>query len=121
MTDSLSRNIHALDASEPALARREWDLRERVEELESELKERVERDRIRELELVSQRHELEVRFAYNAMLEERVLDHANQIAWLHKHADGEPERFGVEHRRIAAEHARIVSDLEARYATLAAS
>ena len=120
MTDSLGSNLHALDVTDAAFARREWELRERIDELQAELTERVERERIRELELTSQRHELEVRFAYNAMLEERVVDHIKQIEWLHKHAEGEAERFAVEHRRIAAEHERVVSELEARYAGLAA-
>jgi chromosome segregation ATPase len=120
MTDSLGSNLHALDVTDAAFARREWELRERIDELRAELTERLERERIRELELMSQRHELEVRFAYNAMLEERVVDHVKQIEWLHKHAEGEAERFAVEHRRIAAEHQRVVSELESRYAELAA-
>lgn len=113
MTDSFDSIVHTLDAPEPALARREWELRERIDELQSALTERIERERIRELELMSQRHELEVRFTYNAMLEERVVDHADQIAWLHKHADGEAERFAVQDRRIATEHERERDEIRA--------
>lgn len=116
MTDSFDSIVHTLDAPEPALARREWELCERIDELQSALTERIERERIRELELMSQRHELEVRFTYNAMLEERVVDHADQIAWLHKHADGEAERFAVEARyanQFQRERDEIRAELDA--------
>ena len=116
MTDSFDSIVHTLDAPEPAFARREWELCERIDELQSALTERIERERIRELELMSQRHELEVRFTYNAMLEERVVDHADQIAWLHKHADGEAGRFAAEARyanQFQRERDEIRAELDA--------
>ena len=103
MTDSLGSIVHTVETSESGMTRREWELGERVAELETELSERIERERIRELELASQRHELEVRFAYNAMLEERVLDHQQQIEFLHRHIDAESQRFNDERQRGAAE------------------
>ena len=113
MTDSLGSVLHTLDASEPALSRREWELRERVDELESELAERLERERIRELELVSQRHELEVRFAYNAMLEERVVDHANQVHLLHGHINAAAEHYAAERQRVDADFHALAAELAA--------
>lgn len=119
MTDSLGSIVHTLDASEPALSRREWELRERVEELQIELAERLERERIRELELLSQRHELEVRFAYNAMLEERVVDHANQIGLLHGHINAAAEHYAAERERVDAEFHALATELAAEREHLA--
>lgn len=103
MTDSWERVVHTAEPSGPALARREWELRERVAELESDLAERIERERIRELELVSQRSELNVRFAYNAALEQRVLEHQRQVEWLHDQFALQAQGFAAEHQRIADE------------------
>jgi len=119
MTERLGSIVHTLDVSEPALSRREWELRERVEELEAELAERLERERIRELELVSQRHELEVRFAYNAMLEERVVDHANQIGLLHGHINAAAEHYATERQRVDAEFHALAAELAAEREHLA--
>jgi colicin import membrane protein len=105
MTDSLESVVQTAEASGPALARREWELRERVAELQSELGERIERERIRELELASQRRELEVRFAYNAALEQRVLEHQHQVEWLHGQFALQAQSFAAEHQRVADEFA----------------
>ena len=103
MTDSWERVVHTSEPAGSDLTRRDWELRERVGELQAELSERIERERIRELELASQRHELEIRFAYNATLEQRVLEHQQQIAWLQGHLESEERRFGSEHQRLAEE------------------
>src|SRR5262245_51401162 len=97
--------------SESALARREWELRERVAELESELEERIERERIRELELASQRRELEVRFAYNAALEQRVVERVQEVDWMHEQFARQAEGFAAERehtaRELEGERARV--------------
>jgi hypothetical protein len=103
VTDSRERVVHTAEPAGSDLARRDWELRERVGELQAELSERIERERIRELELASQRHELEIRFAYNATLEQRVLEHQQQIAWLQSHLEHEAQRFAGEHQRLTDE------------------
>jgi chromosome segregation ATPase len=113
VTDSWERVVQAPEGSVPALGRREWELRERVAELESEVAERIERERIRELELGSQRRELEVRFAYNAALEQRVLEHQQQIEWLHGQFERQHQGNVAEQQRVAEENQRVVDQLTA--------
>ena len=111
MTDSRERVVHTAEPAGSDLTRRDWELRERVGELQAELSERIERERIRELELASQRHELEIRFAYNATLEQRVLEHQQQIAWLQSHLEHEAQRFAGEHQRLVEEIERSAEAL----------
>ena len=103
MNENLERVVHTPEMPDAILARREWDLRERVAELEAELDKRVERDRIRELELASLRRELEVRFAYNAALEQRVLEHKQELDWMHQQFALQAQGFAAEQERAAAE------------------
>jgi hypothetical protein len=111
VTDSWERVVHTSETVGSDLSRRDWELRERVGELEAELSERIERERIRELELSSQRHELEVRFAYNATLEQRVLEHQRQIEWLQGHLESEEHRFAAEHQQLTEEIERSAEAL----------
>ena len=111
MTDSWERVVRTSEPAGADLTRRDWELRERVGEMQAELAERIERERIRELELASQRHELEIRFAYNATLEQRVLEHQQQIAWLHGHLEHESQRFAAELQRLAEEIERAAEAL----------
>jgi hypothetical protein len=67
-------------------------LRELVDELQARL---ADRERIHELELVAQRRELEVRFAFEATLEQQLRDYQQQVEQAHAETDA--------HRRVAAE------------------
>jgi hypothetical protein len=87
-------------------SREKWELMERVVDLETKLAEREERDRIRELEIVALRHELELRFAYNESLEVALDEerNRNQITRLF---EGERRRADGAEQLLAAERARI--------------
>jgi hypothetical protein len=114
--ENSERATQTAEVSDAALARRAWDLRERVAELETELDQRIERDRIRELELASQRRELEVRFAYNAALEQRVLEHKQELDWMHQQFAAQAQGIASEQERaageIAAERERVSAEHE---------
>jgi len=101
--ENWERAAQPAEMSDAVLARRAWDLSERVAELEAELDQRIERDRIRELELSSLRRELDVRFAYNAALEERVLEHKQQIDWMHQQFALQVQGFAADQERAAQE------------------
>jgi uncharacterized coiled-coil DUF342 family protein len=64
---------------------------------------RVDRDRILDLEIEAQRRELEVRFSYEAALEERLLDFQHQIESLHGHIAARERDFSVERQRLMDE------------------
>jgi hypothetical protein len=104
VNDNRERAAHTTELSDTVLARRAWTSQERVTELETELDQRIERERIRELELASLRRELEVRFAYNATLEQRMLDHKQQLDWMH-------EQFALQAQGYAAELERVSQQL----------
>jgi hypothetical protein len=68
-----------------------------VDELQAQRDLRIQRERIHELEIAAQRRELDVRFAFEATLEQRLLEYQRQIESLHAHVDIEVQR------RFAAE------------------
>ena len=59
-------------------------------------------DRIVDLEIEAQRRELEVRFSYEAALEERLLDFQHQIESLHAHIGAREQHFSVERQGLMA-------------------
>ena len=116
MTSSANDVIRTSEASS-ALTRREWELRELVDEVQAQLAEHIERERVQELEIVSLRHELELRFAYEATLDERVLEQQGRLEWAHATINREAEIFAAVHDRldgeIAAETQRTAEALQA--------
>jgi chromosome segregation ATPase len=111
VTDSWERVVHTAEPAAPDRTHRDWELRERVGALQAELSESTERERIRELEFAAQRQELEIRFAYNATLEHRVLEHQHQIESVQSKLEQESERFAAERERLTDEIARAAEDL----------
>jgi hypothetical protein len=75
----------AADAVNAALRREVYELSEEAAELRSKLTTRVNSARIHELELASARQDLEVKAAYNVMLERAALERQADIAHLHAH------------------------------------
>jgi chromosome segregation ATPase len=89
------------DLTQRALTQRVNDLRDQVDDLRTERDALVQRERIHELEIVAQRRELDLRFAFEATLEERLLEYQRRIDALHAHLEVE-----VQHR-FAAELATV--------------
>jgi hypothetical protein len=105
VTVSPQDEIPTPEGSRSALTRRVCELRELADSLQSQQNELVERERIHELEIVAQRRELEVRFAFEATLEERLLDYQREIERLHAQVEMEVQRrFAAE---LLAESARV--------------
>ena len=92
MTGRARDVIHTSEASGSPLTRREYELRELVDELQAQL---AERERIHELEIVAQRRQLEVRFAFESTLEKRLLEYQHRLEQSYEEVDVQ--------RRIAAE------------------
>jgi hypothetical protein len=117
---SMSENPVGESASELGSdsSRENWELMERVAELEARLAEREERDRIRELEIAALRHELELRFAYNSSLERALEEqrNINEIIRLLERAETERSRADEAEQLLAAERARISYRLVNRFA-----
>jgi hypothetical protein len=76
----------------------EQSLRDLVTLLQREIADRVERERVHELEIASQRRELAVRFDYEATLEERLREHDERIE-----QQDEAVALTADRRRLAAE------------------
>jgi hypothetical protein len=87
-------------------SRENWELMERVAELEAVLAERDERDRIRELEISALRHELELRLAYSSSLEQ-ALEEQRTLNEITRLLESERSRADVAEHVLAAERARI--------------
>jgi hypothetical protein len=83
-----------------------WELMERVAELEAVLAERDGRDQIRELEISALRHELELRLAYSSSLE-RALEEQRNLNEITRLLETERSRADVAEHVLAAERARI--------------
>lgn len=116
-------------------ARSGWEWQERIAELESQLAEAAERDQVRELEISSLRHELELRFAYNAVLEEKVAEQRARADQLLAHADylqhhlehltsvfaaesaSMSDAIRAESERANTEHHRANAEVAARHAS----
>lgn len=62
--------------------RRIWELTERLAELETELAERLERERLNELELAALRKDLEVQGAFQAAMEQAGAERRAHTEWL---------------------------------------
>jgi hypothetical protein len=85
--------------------RRLDDLHELVGKLQAQRDAFVQRERVYELEIVSQRRELEVRFAFEVTLEERLLEYRQQIESLRAEVEIEVERrFAAQ---LATERERV--------------
>jgi len=84
-----------------ASARRIYDLREHISELEVTVAERLERERVLTLELAAARRDLEVKAAYNVMLESAALERRQSIEWL----QGRVEQLSHELAHAVAENA----------------
>lgn len=69
------------------LGRSLFEAREELEEVRLELRARVEADRMRELELVAARRDLEVKAAYNVMLERSLTQRQEQLDWTRGHIE----------------------------------
>ena len=80
----------------------EWELMERVSELETQLAEGAERDHVRDLEISSLRHELELRFAYNSYLEKAVQEQKERVEYLQTHLDQLTHVFAAESASLNA-------------------
>jgi hypothetical protein len=92
-----------LETTGSNMTRKEWDLSERVTELQGQLTERVERERVRELEISSLRHELELRFGYNSALERNAVERQGHIDRLDAHIEQITNVFSAEMTRLSAE------------------
>ena len=76
------------------MTRREWELTEKVIELENALASRIEKGEIREMEIRSLRSELELKTAYSSTLEQQKVsleqlsqERMHHIEWLRSHLD----------------------------------
>lgn len=72
--------------AEQPMTRREWELAEQVAELESRLRDVSHTETMREIELQSVRHELDLQMAYSEHLEKMLSDRQQQIEWFRQHA-----------------------------------
>jgi DNA primase len=120
MSSGADDQVPNVSASGESSTRVEWDLAERVAELEAQLAERLERERIRELEITALHNELELRFAYNSALEKTAADQRAQIDWLTSHAVGRTtvRRLSIRIRRrvkAAVPRNRVTIALARRY------
>lgn len=89
--------------------RQTWEQRERIAELEASLAEHVERERIWELELAAMRKDLEVKSAYNTMLERNAMDQRKTIEWLQSRAENADSHLAVDRRRVEALEADLLA------------
>lgn len=62
-------------------ARALFEAREQLEELGAQLRARLEADRVRELELLAARRDLDVKSAYNVMLERSLTERQGDLEW----------------------------------------
>lgn len=69
--------------------RRIWELEESVAELTARAAESVERERVQTLEIAALRRDLDVKAAYNVMLERASLERKEHVAWLEATLDEE--------------------------------
>ncbi|MGY5885420.1 hypothetical protein [Modestobacter lacusdianchii] len=74
-------------ADEKHEARIAFEVREELEMVRSELRARIEADRLRELELVAARRDMEVKSAYNVMLERSLTERQEHLDWARNHID----------------------------------
>jgi hypothetical protein len=118
-TDSVG-TVTGNGVSPAGVGRREWELSERVTDLEAQLAEQLERERIRELEIISLRRELEVRFAYNSMLEHNALERQKEIDWLKHRVEHDAQVLANERVRAAEEHRLAAEERERAAEELAA-
>jgi hypothetical protein len=91
-------------------ARRLWEAQERLAEVEVQLAESLERDRIRALELAALRRDLDVKGAYNDMLERAAGVRDHDLARIQAQLDADrPAAAAIEQLKaeLAAERARL--------------
>lgn len=84
---------------EDASVHRLGELEDHITQLETRLAERIERERVLTLELAAARRDLEVKSAYNTMLESAAVERQQHVAWLQTHVD----RLTIEHDTLIAE------------------
>lgn len=109
-------------------ARALFEAREQLEEISAQLRARVQGDRVRDLELQAARRDLDVKSAYNVMLERSIAERHGDLEWarqridrfehdLHavtvraQHAEARAASIGAE---LAAERNRVSSRAVAR-------
>lgn len=96
-----------------SMTRREWDLAEKVAELDTRLAAAIEATTLREIEIRSLRQELELRMTYNKHLEELAEERLREVEWLRRSLDasrlGHLADMSVEDARLAliAERQRL--------------
>lgn len=87
----MSREAELKDETTPAprmTTRLEWELSERVAELERQLRGMVEVERTREAELLALKQELDLRMSHAALLEKVSAERQTQIEWSNQHITG---------------------------------
>ena len=77
----------ATSRRERDVARSLFETREQLEEVRSQLRFRVEAERMRELELQAARRDIEVKSAYNLMLERSLSDRQVDLEWTRQRID----------------------------------
>jgi hypothetical protein len=116
-----------LELAQPLQARAKWDLVERLADLEKQLVEQAERDQIKELEIGSLRHELQLRLSYNSHLERLAMEQRERIDYLQGQLGHLTDTFAAEsaaaraaldaeRARTDAERARADAETSARRA-----
>jgi hypothetical protein len=104
VTDRAHDAIRTSEASVGDLTLRVCELQGLVDELQAQRDLRSQSERIHELEIASQRRELDVRFAFEATLEQRLLECQQQIESLHAHVDIEVQRRFAAQLSVEREH-----------------
>lgn len=90
----------ATDGEERLALRRAWELDERVKELEAELVESTERERVGALEVAAAQRDLDVKATYITMLESIAAERQQLIDWLQGQLAGMTDELA--HRRALA-------------------
>jgi chromosome segregation ATPase len=111
----LSGSMDARSTRQREEARALFEARERLEEVDAQLRARLGADRIRELELQAARRDLDVKSAYNTMLERTLTERQGDLEWARQRLD----EFQLELNATTAraEHAEIhVASLSAELA-----
>ena len=111
MSDSRHLDMIEGESGEPAPgdgpARRLWEARERVAELEGLLAEHVERERVLEVEIAAMRRDLDVKVAYCDVLEATADERGRYLEWLQEHYDIESTRALEVTAQLTAERSRL--------------
>jgi hypothetical protein len=111
----LSGSMDARPTRQRDEARALFEARERLEEVDAQLRARLQADRLRELELQAARRDLDVKSAYNTMLERTLTERQGDLEWARQRLDQFQHELNAATAR--AEHAEIhVASLSAELA-----